>query len=174
MNMAEQCLAHEATQVAIIDLTGGDRRDVTYGDLADMTDGLARALVAQVQPGDRVGVLLSQTPWCAAAHLAIWKIGAISVPLFKLFKHDALASRITDAGIDLILTDGEGVELVGDLATCWMAETAGIVAILCRSGTLHRIRRRPDLYLWHHRNAQGGVAWARGSGRAFAWRGAQP
>ena len=127
MNMAEQCLAHEATQVAIIDLTGGDRRDVTYGDLADMTDGLARALVAQVQPGDRVGVLLSQTPWCAAAHLAIWKIGAISVPLFKLFKHDALASRITDAGIDLILTDGEGVELVGDLATCWMAETAGIV-----------------------------------------------
>ena len=126
MNMAEQCLAHEATQVAIIDLTGGDRRDVTYGDLADMTDGLVRALVAQVQPGDRVGVLLSQTPWCAAAHLAIWKIGAISVPLFKLFKHDALASRITDAGIDLILTDGEGAGLVGDLATCWMAETAGI------------------------------------------------
>jgi acetyl-CoA synthetase len=126
MNMAAQCLAHEPTQVAVIDLTGPARRDVTYGDLADMTDWIARALMAQVRPGDRVGVLLSQTPWCAAAHLAIWKIGAISVPLFKLFKHDALASRITDAGIELVLTDPEGAALVGDLALCWQAETAGI------------------------------------------------
>ena len=70
------------------------------GSWAKMTDGIARALLAHVQPGDRVGVLLSQSPWCAAAHLAIWKIGAISVPLFKLFKQDALRSRVGDAGAD--------------------------------------------------------------------------
>ena len=98
LNMAAQCLAHPAEQTAIIDVSGETRRDVTYGDLSRMTDDLARALLTRVQPGDRVGVLLSQSPSCAAAHLAVWKIGAISVPLFKLFKKDALASRVGDAG----------------------------------------------------------------------------
>ncbi len=81
-----------------------------------MTDGIAGHLRQLVQPGDRVGALLSQSPWCAAAHLAIWKIGAISVPLFKLFKHDALASRIADAGVEIVLTDSEGSKMLGGLA----------------------------------------------------------
>ena len=126
LNMARQCLAHDADQVAIIDLTGATRRDVSYGDLTAMVDGLARALTAHVRLGDRVGVLLSQSPWCAAAHLAIWKIGAISVPLFKLFKRDALASRVGDAGAKLVLTDAEGAELLGDLATPLMAAEVGV------------------------------------------------
>ena len=126
MNMAAQCLSHPSEQVAIIDLNGAERRDLRYGDLIEMTDGLARALMAKVAPGDRVGVLFSQSPWCAAAHLAIWKIGAISVPLFKLFKYDAFASRINDAGVALVLTDAEGAELVGDLAPCWQAQSAGV------------------------------------------------
>ncbi|MEM8655371.1 MAG: AMP-binding protein [Pseudomonadota bacterium] len=125
MNMAAQCLAHPSDQTAIIDLGSEGRADVTYADLSAMVDGLARALLAKVQPGDRVGVLLSQSPWCAAAHLAIWKIGAISVPLFKLFKRDALSSRMRDAGLELVLTDGEGTKLVGDLATCWDTSTVG-------------------------------------------------
>jgi len=91
LNMAAQCLSHDPARLAIIDLTGDARRDVSFGTLSDMVDGLARALAQRVQAGDRVGVLLGQSPWCAAAHLAIWKIGAISVPLFKLFRYDALA-----------------------------------------------------------------------------------
>jgi acetyl-CoA synthetase len=126
LNMAEQCLSHPRDRTAIIDLTGAARCDVTYGALIDMADGLARRLQRDVAPGDRVGVLLSQTPWCAAAHLAIWKIGAVSVPLFKLFKADALRSRVTDAGADLVVTDAEGADLLGDLAVPVMAETAGI------------------------------------------------
>jgi acetyl-CoA synthetase len=126
LNMAAQCLAQPEGALAIIDLTGAARRDVSFGMLHKMVDGLARALAAQVHAGDRVGVLLSQSPWCAAAHLAIWKIGAISVPLFKLFKHDALASRVGDAGCEIVLTDAEGAALLGDLAVPWLAETVGI------------------------------------------------
>lgn len=125
-NMTAQCLAHPEGQCAIIDLSAGSRVDVTFGRLSEMTDGVARALIARVQPGDRVGVLLGQTPWCAAAHLAVWKLGAISVPLFKLFKHDALASRINDAGISLVLTDPEGAALLGDLAEPVMAAEIGV------------------------------------------------
>ena len=117
LNMARQCLSHPPEQVAIIDLASTSRSEVTYGELAAMTDGLARALLGHAGPGDRVGVLLSQSPWCAAAHLAIWKIGAISVPLFKLFKRDALASRVGDAGVQFVLSDDDGAALLGDIAS---------------------------------------------------------
>ncbi len=116
LNMARQCLGHPPDKIAVIDLTGHGQQTVTYGQLHQMTDGIARALLDKVRPGDRVGVLLSQSPWCAAAHLAIWKIGAISVPLFKLFKHDALRSRVGDAGVRVVLADAEGAALLGDLA----------------------------------------------------------
>ena len=126
LNMAAQCLAQDSAQLAIIDLTGDARHDVSFGALSDMVDGLARALAQRVQAGDRVGVLLGQSPWCAAAHLAIWKIGAISVPLFKLFKCDALASRVRDAGVTLVLTDPEGRDLLGGLAMPLMVDSVGV------------------------------------------------
>ncbi len=126
LNMARQCLDHPDAQIALIDLTGAKRQEVTNGHLSDMVDDVARALLRRVQPGDRVGVLLSQSTWCAAAHLAIWKIGAISVPLFKLFKHDALQSRVSDAGAQVVLTDPEGANLLGDLAEALLIEQIGI------------------------------------------------
>ncbi|MEO0939617.1 MAG: AMP-binding protein [Pseudomonadota bacterium] len=124
MNMALQALSGPPGRVAIRDFTDG-KWDVTYGDLARMTDGLARALAARVAASDRVGVLLGQDPWCAAAHCAIWKVGAISVPLFKLFKRDALSSRIRDAGPTYVLTDAEGAALLGDLAVPLIAAEVG-------------------------------------------------
>ncbi len=116
LNMATQVCddwaARAPERVAIIDLTGG-RRDVSYGELRQMADALAHDLVARgVRRGDRVGVLRSQGAWTAAAHIAIWKIGAISIPLFKLFMHDALQSRVRDAGANLIITDPEGVQML--------------------------------------------------------------
>ena len=125
LNMAAQALADPAGRVAVIDLTGAHRRDVTYGELTDMADGLARHLLRHAARGDRVGVLLSQSPWCAAAHLAIWKIGAISVPLFKLFQQDALRSRVRDSGAALVLTDAGGADLLGDLAKPLLADQVG-------------------------------------------------
>ncbi|EEE36436.1 acetyl-coenzyme A synthetase [Rhodobacteraceae bacterium KLH11] len=125
INMAQQCLSQPLSRVAILELTDGDTHAVTYGDLADLVDALARALLDRVQPGDRVGVLLSQSRWCAAAHLAIWKIGAISVPLFKLFKHDALSSRVRDAGAQVVLTDEDGAAMLGDLAQPLIAAEIG-------------------------------------------------
>ncbi len=125
LNMARQCLSHTSEQVALLDLTQGEVRKITFGDLQQMVDGIAGSLIERVHPGDRVGVLLSQSPWCAAAHLAIWKIGAISVPLFKLFKHDALASRVGDAGAQIVLTDAEGAALLGDLAQPLLVDEIG-------------------------------------------------
>ncbi|KNX41768.1 Acetyl-coenzyme A synthetase [Roseovarius tolerans] len=121
LNMAAQVCDDWAgaapERVAIIDLSGDGPREVSYGALRRMADGLAHALLARgVMQGDRVGVLRSQGTWCAAAHIAIWKIGAISIPLFKLFKHDALSSRVRDAGARVVVTDAEGVGMLAGFA----------------------------------------------------------
>lgn len=109
LNMADQCLAHPAEAVAVIEYDGSPR-PVTFGDLTAMTDRLAHALASA--PGDRVAVLRTQSAWTAAAHLAAWKSAAISIPLFKLFGPEALALRLHDAGVQTVIADPEGREML--------------------------------------------------------------
>ncbi|MEM6385707.1 MAG: AMP-binding protein [Pseudomonadota bacterium] len=116
--MAAQCLAGPSDRIAILDLSEPTQKTITTRDLNAMSACLAGGLLeAGVVAGDRVGVLRSQDIWCAAAHLAIWRIGAVSVPLFKLFQSAALKTRIEDAVCSFVVTDELGVELLGNLAT---------------------------------------------------------
>ena len=129
LNMARQaCFDWLQThdRLAIIDLSGGARVDLSYGDLAAMTRRLAGYLAAQgVQRGDRVGVLRAQDPWTAAAHLAIWSLGAISLPLFTLFGPDALSVRLSDSGARFVITDAPGAATLMDQAvTAIVPETS--------------------------------------------------
>ena len=119
LNMAEQTCdvwADKAPeQIAIIDLSEA-RQEISYGDLRGMADGLAHYFCdCGVQRGDRIGVLRTQGAWTAAAHIACWKIGAISIPLFKLFGPEALLSRLEDAQVGLVVTDFEGREVVSGI-----------------------------------------------------------
>ena len=109
LNMARQALDdwadRDPERLAVLDLSEG-REAVSYGRLREMADGLAGAFAARgVGRGDRVGVLRAQGAWTLAAHLAAWKLGAISIPLFKLFGRDALLTRLSDAGAALVVAD---------------------------------------------------------------------
>ena len=119
LNMATQVCdgwaAYAPDRTAIIDATGGATRNVSFAELRTLADGLARHLSVTVQKGDRVGVLRTQSVWTAAAHIAVWKLGAISIPLFKLFAEDALATRLNDASAKLVITDEAGSALVEKL-----------------------------------------------------------
>ena len=120
LNMAVQaCDAWAAKapgQVALIDATGEALQRLDYAGLQALSWRVQAALVARgVASGDRVGVLLSQSFLTAAAHIAIWRMGAISVPLFKLFRHDALASRVADCGAVHVITDDEGAAMLAPL-----------------------------------------------------------
>jgi len=119
LNMAVQVCDHWAEsdpeRIAVIDLRDY-RRDISYGSLQALSFRVGAWLKARdVGRGERVGVLLSQSPLCVAAHIAIWRMGAISVPLFKLFKEQALASRLTDAGVAMAVTDDEGRAMLAPL-----------------------------------------------------------
>src|SRR5262249_13871920 len=62
-----------------------------------------------VRTGDRVGVLLPQRPETVIAHLAIYKLGAVALPLFTQFGPDALEHRLSHSGAVALVTDAENL-----------------------------------------------------------------
>lgn len=75
-------------------------------DIQRLSNGLANVLHAHgAARGDRVGILLAQSPETAIAHIAVYKAGLIAVPLFVLFGEDALEYRLQNSGAKALLTD---------------------------------------------------------------------
>ena len=67
-------------------LEDGLTEEYTFQDIKRMSNRCANALAALgIQRGDRVAVFLSQGPELTVAHMAIFKLGAIGLPLFALF-----------------------------------------------------------------------------------------
>ncbi len=93
-------------------------RTISIRELRQRADSLAYRLEEiGVGKGDRVGVFRSQNAWTAAAHIAIWKIGAITVPLSKLFGQDALSYRIADANLVSIICEQDNEKKVKHFPT---------------------------------------------------------
>ena len=103
LNIAHQvCERHQqrADQVAIYtENAAGDRASYRFADLKEHSDRLANALRARgVKRGDRVAIVLPQAIETIVAHLAIHKLGAVSLPLAILFGPEALEYRLRDSG----------------------------------------------------------------------------
>ncbi|CAB3773143.1 acyl-CoA synthetase [Paraburkholderia humisilvae] len=88
----------------------------TFDELKRWSDGFAHALRRDgVQKADRIGIFMSQSVETAIAHLAVYKCGAIAVPLFALFGPDALQYRLADSGAVALVTDPAGLQKIGPL-----------------------------------------------------------
>jgi len=78
----------------------------TYGDLDKQSDRLAAGLRALgIEASDRVAVVVPQKPANPIAHLAAWKLGAITVPLTVLFGPEALEYRLQDSEARATIVD---------------------------------------------------------------------
>lgn len=116
IDACDKWAAVDSNKTAIIDLTGDERNDISFGELKALSDKLALHLRSLgIKKGDRVGVLRSQSVWAAAAHIAIWKLGAISVPLFILFRSQALLSRLSGSGAKAVIVDENSIALIEPL-----------------------------------------------------------
>ncbi len=83
----------------------GATRTLTFADLAMETNRVAGALrEIGVQRGDRVGIFLPMVPETVATVLACGKLGAVYVPLFSGFGAEAVASRLRDAEVTVLVT----------------------------------------------------------------------
>jgi acetyl-CoA synthetase len=104
--------AHLAPErLAILDVGADGRvRPISFGWLQQTSNRLANAFYAHgIGRGDRVAILLPQTPEVAAIHGAIYKLGAIALPLATLFGTDALSYRLQDSGAKAAVTNAAGV-----------------------------------------------------------------
>ena len=89
---------------------------VTFGELADSSNRLANVLSSHgVGEGDRVALILSQRPETAIGHAAIYKLGAIAVPLSSSFGPEALELRLRNADARVVLGERESLERVAEL-----------------------------------------------------------
>ena len=110
----------EATALFVEDhTTAGDARgdgsgatgSYTFAEFEAEASRLANHLAASgVGHGDRVGVNLPQKPETAIAHVAAWKLGAVSVPLSTLFGPDGVGYRLADADATACVVDGSNVD----------------------------------------------------------------
>jgi acetyl-CoA synthetase len=109
-NVAHQCVdvwsRRTPAAVAVVwEGEDGDTRAWTYAELRSQTDRLANLLVSLgVGQNDAVGIFLPMAPETVAAVMACSKIGAIWVPIFSGFAADAVAARLADAGVKLLIT----------------------------------------------------------------------
>ena len=113
--IADAWAAIEPDRVALLEYRGeGAPRALTYGELARQSDALAAGLRRQgMSRGDRVALLLPQCFETAVAHAAIYKLGAIAVPLALLFGVEALEYRLQTAGVRAVVTNAAGLAKLG-------------------------------------------------------------
>ncbi|HKJ58968.1 MAG TPA: acyl-CoA synthetase, partial [Halobacteriales archaeon] len=104
--------ADDGDRVAIFAESGdGDRRTYTFREVRDVTNRLANFLREEgIERGDRVAVNTPQSPETVFAHVAIWKLGAVSVPMSTLFGPDALEYRLADCDVRAVVVDESNVE----------------------------------------------------------------
>jgi acetyl-CoA synthetase len=107
----DQWAAADPGRIAILNVQPDNSvLTLSYGELRERANRLANALVSQgVRRGDRVAIMLPQGRQLPVAHMAIYKLGAIAVPLANLFGVDAISYRLADSGAAGIVTNAAGL-----------------------------------------------------------------
>ena len=98
----------------------GRRASITYSQLQRQANRLAHALRSLgVQPGHRVAIVMPQRLETAIAHIAVYQLGAVAMPLAMLFGADALAYRLQDSGAQVAIVDESAIHnLLAARADC--------------------------------------------------------
>jgi acetyl-CoA synthetase len=122
----------DRTRLAILHVKPDGGEDaITYGWLRETSNRLANVLRARgVARGDRVAIMLPQAPEVAAAHIAIYKLGAVALPIAVLFGPDALAYRLQNSGAKALLTNKQGLTKLDGIR----AQSPDLVCVLSIEG----------------------------------------
>ncbi|MFF4426169.1 class I adenylate-forming enzyme family protein [Streptomyces sp. NPDC001549] len=80
---------------------------IGYAEADALSDSVAGHLAARgIRRGDRVAVMLQNTPHFVLAVLAAWKAGAVVVPLNPMYKSGEVGHILRDSGAAALVCDG--------------------------------------------------------------------
>jgi acetyl-CoA synthetase len=114
----------------------------TYFDLSRLSSRLASALRRLgIGRGDRVAALMPRVPEAFVTSLAVWRLGAVFVPLFTGFGPDALRHRLSASGTRAIVTEARYREVLGH-------GLHADVPVIVVAGEQGRGLQRGDLSFW--------------------------
>ncbi|EGP09888.1 acetyl-coenzyme A synthetase [Bradyrhizobiaceae bacterium SG-6C] len=112
----------------------GATQKLSFDEISGLSKSFANVLKADgLRRGDRVAVFLSQSVELPIAHLAAFRSGMISVPLFTLFGEDALEYRLSNSGAKAVITDESGWEKLSKIRD----RLPHLQDIYITSGTIH-------------------------------------
>jgi acetyl-CoA synthetase len=110
--------AQPASAPALLTISpDGATREYSFGEISQLSNRVANALHGLgIERGDRVGVVLAQSVETCIAHLGIYKLGAVAVPMSVLFGPDALHHRLGDSSSRAVIADEARLERVTEVA----------------------------------------------------------
>ncbi|ATW27500.1 AMP-binding protein [Candidatus Formimonas warabiya] len=84
----------------------GENLQLSFAQLSASSAKMAGFLKSLgIRKGDRIAVMLPKTPELVIAALAIWRLGAVYLPLFTAFGPEAINYRLKDSGARALVTD---------------------------------------------------------------------
>ncbi len=107
--------AAEPSRLALVALgRDGERREISFGEVADRSARLAGTLAALgVAPGDVVMTVIGNRPEWAYAMLACWRIGAVAQPCAEQLRPADLRARMETVEPSAVVADARDLDLVG-------------------------------------------------------------
>ena len=113
-NIAQACCtrwSHDRARFALYwEDESGATTAYSFWDLERNARRLANALAALgIGRGDRVALMLPQRPETVIAHMAVYRMGAVAVPLSFLFGPEALEYRLTHSAAKVAIVDPQSL-----------------------------------------------------------------
>ena len=104
-------------RIALINfLEDGKIEEWSFVDIKRYANKLANVFDHfHLEANARVGIILGQCPETAIAHMACFKSGKISIPLFNLFGTDALHYRLLNSRASLVICDNIGLNKIFEI-----------------------------------------------------------
>jgi acetyl-CoA synthetase len=135
VEVCDRWAARDPGKLAIVAVDAAGRpQEVSYGWLRETSNRLANALSAHgVARGDRVAILLPQSPEVAAIHIAVYKLGGIALPLATLFGTDAIGYRLQNSGATALVTNAQGLAKLAEIGRT-AAALEGLKLVLSLDG----------------------------------------
>lgn len=100
------CDNHDPNAIAFRFIRGSEAHDLSYGELRQRAERLAAAMVAHgLGPGARIATLMGKSRELLVTLMAIWRLGAVHVPLFTAFAPEGIALRLAGSAADAVFCD---------------------------------------------------------------------